>query len=131
MNWFSGPGPTRVEKGHVFLSVAASLLVLLFIPDSFFQGCNLTWFIGFLLLPFTFFIGLASAWLFYRANDSSRIDSFYIRSWWSVISGLIALPICALFRPSVAQYAFGMLNWGLGPVLAFHVYRRITKPNQV
>ncbi len=125
MNWFSTP--TRIERGDVLFSAAVFLAALLWAPDSVIQRMNTDWLLGFFLLPFTFFTGVASSWIFYRDNDSNRLDPFYIRAWWSLLGGLIALPFCLLFRPSVAHLAFIAFTFGSGPVLAFHAYRRITK----
>jgi hypothetical protein len=125
MNWFSTP--TRIDRDYVLISAVFYLALLLLAPDSVFQFMNTDWRLGFIVLPFTFFAGLASAWIFYRNNDSNRLDPFYIRAWGGLIGGLTALPICLLFRASVAHLAFIMFTFGAGPVLAFHAYRRITK----
>jgi hypothetical protein len=82
------------------------------------------------LLPVFFGCGLLSAWLFYRKNESSAIDPFFVRSWMSLLGGLVALPICLVFRPSVADLAFIAPNFSLGPILGFHHYRSIIEPTK-
>lgn len=116
--------PKSVKVSDVALSSIVFLAALLFAPDSLFGEMNADWLVGLVVLPATFVAGLISSWLFYRNHDSSEIDPFYIRAWWSLIGGLIALPVCFLFRPMAVNLAFIAFTIGLGPVLAFHLYHR-------
>ena len=43
-----------------------------------------------------------------------------------MLGGLVSLPLCLIFRPSVAHLAFILFTFGLGPVVAFHSYRYMT-----
>ena len=116
--------PDRVKGGDVALSTILLVAVLLFAPDSLFKQMNVDWLLGLFILPLMFSAGLFSNWLYYRDHSLSDIDPFFIRAWWSLISGLIALPLCLLFRPSVAHLAFIVFTFGFAPVLAFYTFRR-------
>jgi len=124
-SFFSAPKGLKI--GDAILNAVFSTALFLFLPESVIQKTNVSWTFGFFLFPVSFVCGLISAWMYYRNNDSYSIDPFYIRALWAVIGGMIALPICLVFRPSFAHLAFILLTFGGGPVAAFHVYRRITK----
>ncbi len=126
MNWFSTP--KRVEVGDVALSTVVATAALLFCSDRWLASTHVTWPLGLFLLPLFGFGGFVSAWLFYRRQPRSVTDPFYIRAWWSLIGGLVALPVCLLFRPVAAPLAFIAFTFGLGPVIGFHVYRRLLRP---
>ncbi len=113
----------------VFVVVsAAAFFVALMIPDSAFNRMNIDWLFGVvILLPSSFVSGLLSSWLFYRKNDFTCIDPFYIRAWSGVIGGLSALPLCLLLRPVAFSFFFEVFMFGAGPVIAFHMYRRVAR----
>ena len=119
--------PEGLKTRHVVAGVVLSLAVFLLPPDSFFQGMNADWVAGLILFPVTLIVGFCSAWHYYGRHDTSSIDPFYLRAWWSLISGMVGLPVCLLFRPSVAALAFCFLTFGAGPVAGFHLSRRITR----
>ena len=110
--------------------VAAFLAVFLLAPDSVFAGTAMSWGMGLILFPVMFIAGFVSSWIYYRSHDPSCIDPFYTRAWPALIGGLVAWPICLIFRPSVADFAFIMFTFGAGPVLAFHVYRHNNGANR-
>jgi hypothetical protein len=120
----------KLSRTEIFVSIVPLLAALLLGPDKWFQTMNINWLLGLFLLPVFFGCGLLSAWLFYRKNESSAIDPFFVRSWMSLLGGLVALPICLVFRPSVADLAFIALNFGLGPILGFPHYRSIIEPTK-
>ena len=119
--------PDRIKAADVIFGAVVLVAALLLIPDSELGKMNVDWLFGLFLLPITFLVGLLSSWIFYRNHDLTVIDPFYIRAWWGVGGGVVALPICLLVRPEVAHLAFICLTFGLGPVIAFHVYRHIKK----
>ena len=88
---------------------------------------NADWVAGLIVFPVTLMAGLCSAWLYYGRHEAGSIDPFYIRAWWGFISGLVSLPVCLLFRPSIAALAFCFLTFGAGPVAGFHLFRHITR----
>ena len=118
--------PKSLKIGDVALSVGVALAVLLLPSDNCLRGNEVDWTMGLILFPVTLAAGLCSAWLYYRRHEITSIDPFSIRAWWSLISGLVALPVCLVFRPSVAPFAFAMLMFGAGPVAGFHIWCRIT-----
>lgn len=119
--------PDRIKVADVLFSAVVLVAALLLLPANELGKMNVDWLFGFFLLPITFLAGLLASWIFYRSHDWTVIDPFYIRAWWAVGGGVIALPICLLARPEVAHLAFICVSFGAGPVIAFHVYRRIKK----
>ena len=114
------PLSTKEIIAYVMLSTG----VLIFAPDSLFEKMNAGWMLGLIVFPFSFVAGLLSSWMFYREHDSSQVDPFYLRAWTSVIGGIGALPVCLLVRPGAAHLAFVLFTFGLGALIAFHVFQR-------
>ena len=117
--------PERVRAADVIASAVFLVAALLVIPDGVFQ--NVDWLVGLIVILIMFVSGLISSWFYYRTHGFNQLDPFYIRAWWSLIGGVVALPICMLFRPSALPGALIALAFGAGPVIAFQLYRRITK----
>ena len=116
--------PDRVKVADVLFVTVVEVVALLLIPASELRKMNVDWLFGVILLPLSFLVGLLSSWLFYRKHELTVIDPFYIRACWG-LGGVVALPICLLVRPEVAHLAFILLTFSAGPVVAFHVFRRI------
>jgi uncharacterized membrane protein YfcA len=115
----------RSKIAYVLAYVVFPPVLLLVLPNQPFERMSFGWpFALVVVLPVSFFAGLLSAWLYHRRNNCVSLDPFYIRAWWSMIGGAVAWPTCLLFRPIAADIAFTLFFFGLGPVIAFHVYRR-------
>ena len=118
----------RPTAGYVLAFVVFPLVFLLLLPASQFERTNIGWpFALVVALPFSFVAGLFSASLYYRRHDSQSIDPFYIRAWWTMVGGAVAWPVCWLMRPIAADFASTLFFFGLGPVVAFYVYRRFPR----
>ena len=119
--------PTQITTRDVALSSVILVALLLLAPESKLRDTIIPWSHSLLLFPVFLLCGLFSAWLFYGRHPRNEIDPFYIRAWWCLGSGLVALPVCLIFRPAAAHLAFLALVFGLGPVIGFHLYRRFTR----
>ena len=117
----------RLKFGDVILCFLVLIAALLFVPKHFFSRMNIGWFSSLFIFPLTFIAGLLSSEFHYRRYKSYLDNPFYIRAWWSLLSGLIAFPACLVFRFSVAHLALAVFSFGAGPVFASHVSRRFTK----
>lgn len=135
--YFSWSTAERVKIGDVVGSTLVLLIALLLPPEAELhrrkllasgEDWPLVLGLNAVLFLITFVAGLISAFLFYRTHDFAKRDPFCIRAWWSLISGLVALPICLIFRPCIAWLAFLAFIFGAGPVAAHRVFVSFRKP---
>ena len=110
----------------VLIYTTITLAVLLLTPEEEFKRMNVNWLLGpVVVLPFTIIAGFISSSLYYRHHDVVCIDPFYVRAWSALICGSVGLPVCFLFRPFGAPFALTVFTFGVGPIIAFHAYRKI------
>ncbi len=121
VSWFAKP--ERLKLGDVLICVIASSAFVVFGPDNAFTEMNINWKGGFLIAAIFFVGGFGSAYAAQRTS-SIKIDAFYIRGWWCLISGGIALPVCYFFR--WGAFGFSALLFGAGvAAIAGHLTYRI------
>jgi hypothetical protein len=118
--------PTAVTTKHVVWGFVPFIAFLLFAPDLLIWNNGISWILGILLFPIFLLGGVLSAQLFYRHHPRNQLDPYCIRAWWALFGGAAATPICLIFRPLAAHYAFIMFCFGLGPVLGYRIYRNVT-----
>lgn len=116
--------PAGVKASDVALNTAILLGVLLFSSDASSARTNVSWSLGLFLYPLFLLVGVLAAWIHYRKHDATIIAPFYVRAWWALIAGAIALPVVAIFRSATAPLAFLVFLFGLGPVIGFQLYWR-------
>jgi hypothetical protein len=140
VNSFNGGSPQSAAPGKIdsaelvvlkspkascsLLYAIALVGILLFVPDNSLRKANPGWLESLFLFPlFAAAIGYASLFNLRRARNFKAAAKCYTDAFCIMVSGLVALPICLIFRPPFAPLAFVTFLMGAGTVLVFRLQR--------
>ncbi len=126
ISWFREP--KKVELGDIVLGSIVFSLFVIFAPESYFMKINIGAGSYAIFIGVSIVIGIVSA---YRVQNrsSNGPDVFFIRAWWALSSGIVALPICFFVRREAIPFASIMLIIGAGEILGNYTYRRLFGKN--
>lgn len=119
-SWFSPP--QRISPVHLAISALFTLVVLLVIPDRYLLDSNLDLQAFIIFGVAALFVGCVSSRKWEKSGKGG-IDPFYIRACWCFFSGLVAIPVCLIFRHTAVEFAIMMLVVGLGTIVGNQVQR--------
>lgn len=123
VSWFAKP--ERLKLGDVLICVIASSAFVVFGPDNAFREMNINWKGGFLIVAVFFGGGFGAAYAAQRKSPM-KADAFYIRGWWSFISGGIALPVCYFLRWDAFGFSALLCGAGVAAIAGNRIYRICT-----
>jgi hypothetical protein len=116
----------RLCLGDILFSIAISMLFFLLAPEKLFLKSNIDWLLE-LVVFFTFAVtGFLSAYVTAQKRPV-KIDAFYVRSWSALISGIVSIPICFLFRKAALDFSIVLFLFGCGPVIGNFLFTKIWK----
>jgi hypothetical protein len=116
--------PTEIKRIDVILCAVLTSLIFIFGPIEIFLNYKAEWEVTALITPILICLGFFSARKSYK-NDPTKIDAFYIRSWWAMISGLVAFPLCYFLRKIALDFSIVLFFFGLGPIIGNFLFNKI------
>lgn len=122
ISWFSAP--ECLKFWDVAICVIVSTLFFIFGPNKIFLNLNISWSAILFILVICIVVSFLSA----RRNNQKtavRMDPFYIRGWWGLISGIVTLPLCFFFREIALDFSLVLTVTGFGEVVGNLLYRRV------
>ena len=115
--------PQKVEIGDVLVACLAFSLFVIFGPEAYFAKVKIGLGSYCIFILASILLGMISTH-FARKKSPAGPDVFYIRAWWALISGAVALPVCLFFRIESLPVVLIMMVVGGGEIAGNLIFRR-------